>query len=278
MSVGEATLSLKRRRISCIICAYNEADRIGEVLSAIVGHQLLDEIIVVDDGSTDETAARLAAFSGVTLISYTANRGKTYALARGVAAARSEYLMLLDADLTGISAGDIAALAEPVLTGAADVSLSLRRNSLGIYRMMGLDFVSGERVVPRRLLSDASESMAQMPRWSGEVFMNERIIHRRLRVAIVDWSGVSHTPKRLKAGPWRGAMDDLRMVGDALKMLTPAGVIRQNLALLELARPKTRRRKRPSAPLWPTIAPGALWSRKAAAKTKRSRGAWRLMD
>jgi glycosyltransferase involved in cell wall biosynthesis len=273
-------LSLKRRRISCIICAYNEADRIGEVLTAIVGHQLLDEIIVVDDGSTDETAARLAAFSGVTLISYTSNRGKTYALARGVAAARCDYLMLLDADLTGISAAHVAALAEPVLTGAADVSLSLRGNSLGIYRMMGLDFVSGERVVPRRLLSDASESMAQMPRWSGEVFMNERIIRRRLRVAIVDWSEVSHTPKRLKAGAWRGTIDDLRMVGDALKLLTPAGVIRQNLALLELARPQTRRRKRSRSPLWPSIAPGALWSstRKSAVKTKRSRGAWRLMD
>lgn len=266
---------MKRRRISCIICAYNEAERIGEVLRAIIGHQLLDEIIVVDDGSTDDTAAILSKFSGVTLISYNSNRGKTYALARGVAAAQGDYLMLLDADLTGIGPAHIAALAEPVLSGEADVSLSLRANSLGIYRMMGLDFVSGERVVPRRLLSDASETMTSMPRWSGEVFMNERIIRRRMRVAIVDWIGVSHTPKRLKAGAWRGAIDDLRMVGDALKMLSPAGVIRQNLALLELSRPMSRARRRGRAPLWPALAPPPLlWSRKAAAKAKRARSGW----
>jgi glycosyltransferase involved in cell wall biosynthesis len=231
----ERAVGLTDKGVSCIICAYNEADRIGQVLAAIAEHPLFEEIIVVDDGSTDETAARVAAFPGVQLISYPINRGKTYALARGVAAATSDHLMLLDADLTGVAPHDIDALAGPVLTGAADVSLSLRANSLGLYRLLGLDFVSGERVLPRRLLADAAEAMANLPRWGGEVFMNERIIHGGLRVAVVDWSGVSHTPKHIKTGSFRGVWEELRMVGDALKVLTPAGVVRQNVALLKLA-------------------------------------------
>lgn len=42
--------------ISCIIPAYNEAPRIGAVLDAVLGHPLIDEVIVIDDGSTDGTA------------------------------------------------------------------------------------------------------------------------------------------------------------------------------------------------------------------------------
>ncbi|HEY2662222.1 MAG TPA: glycosyltransferase family 2 protein [Caulobacteraceae bacterium] len=224
-----------KERISCVICAYNEADRIGPVLAAISGHPLFAEIIVVDDGSTDDTAAKVSAFDGVTLISYPINRGKTYALARGVEAATCDHLMLLDADLAGVGAADIQALADPVLRGSADVSLSLRSNSLGLYRLMGIDFVSGERVVPRRLLADLAQAMMQLPRWGGEVFINEQIIEQGLRVAVVDWPNVSHTLKRHKVGAWRGAINDLDMIGDALRVLTPAGVIRQNLALWKLA-------------------------------------------
>jgi cellulose synthase/poly-beta-1,6-N-acetylglucosamine synthase-like glycosyltransferase len=43
-------------RLSCIIPAYNEAARIGAVLDAVLGHPWIDEVIVVDDGSTDQTA------------------------------------------------------------------------------------------------------------------------------------------------------------------------------------------------------------------------------
>src|SRR5262249_24215318 len=101
--------------ISCIICAYNEADRIGRLLRAVVGHPLIDEIIVVNDGSTDQTEARARAFPGVSVVSIHPNGGKTQALTCGIAVAKSEYLMLLDADLDGLTAGAINRLAEPVL-------------------------------------------------------------------------------------------------------------------------------------------------------------------
>jgi glycosyltransferase involved in cell wall biosynthesis len=227
-------VNLPRASLTAIICAYNEADRIGRVLETIVDHPLFGEIIVVDDGSTDATAAKVEAFPQVTLISYPINQGKTYALARGIEAAGCDHLMLLDADLAGMRRQDIEALARPVLTGRADVSLSLRRNSLGLYRMMGLDFVSGERVLPRSLLAGDAVEMMSLPRWGGEVFINQKIINHGLRVSVVDWRSVSHTPKGQKVGAWQGVIGELGMMGDALRLLSPLGVVRQNMALLRL--------------------------------------------
>lgn len=224
------------RRISCVICAYNEAQRIGAVLAAASGHPLLHEIIVVDDGSTDDTAARAERFADVAVIKLHPNQGKTLALAAGVAAASGDFVMLLDADLDGLTAPDLSRLAEPVLDGGADASISLRGDSLALYRAFGLDFVSGERVLPRALFGDPAQSMAGLPRWGCEVFINERIIALGLRVAVVDWRHVFHTPKHRKVGAWQGMAEELRMVGDALRVLSPAGVLRQHVELKRLSR------------------------------------------
>ncbi len=221
--------------ISCIICVYNEGERIKAILSAVYGHPGLSEIIVVNDGSTDETEAVLAAYPDIKLITYSPNRGKTYAMARGIAAARGEYLMFLDADLSGVEPRHIDALAEPVRRGKAEATISLRSNSLALYRALGLDFVSGERVVPTWLLADAPEIMESLPRWGAEAFINERIIAARMRLAVVDWPTVVNVRKHTKIGLVRGALAELKMIGDAVGLLTPLGLVRQNYCLLRQA-------------------------------------------
>jgi hypothetical protein len=220
--------------ISCIVCAYNEADRIRNILDVIVGHPALSEVIVVNDGSTDATATLLASYPQIRVLSHTPNRGKTYALSRGVGAARFDHLMLLDADLAGVTAADIDALAAPVMKGEADVSISLRSNSLWIYRRLGLDFVSGERVAPKSLLKDAVETMERLPRWGGEAYINELIIQQGYRLAVVNWPRVFNIRKFRKAGLVRGTLAEIGMIWDATVVLTPWGIIRQNLKLLSL--------------------------------------------
>lgn len=227
--------------ISCIVCAYNEAERIDRILEAALNHPLITEVIVVNDGSTDDTHARVAAYPDVRLISYPDNRGKTHALACGIAAAQCEHLMFLDADLNGLEAEDLDALAAPVLSGKADVSISLRGNSLGVYKLMGLDFISGERVIPARLVREAAQKMLEMPRWSGEVFMNELIIGQNLRVAVVEWPQVRHTPKSEKTSAWKGFVEEVHMIGDTVKTLTLRGLVRQNVAMLKLTSKRPRR-------------------------------------
>jgi glycosyltransferase involved in cell wall biosynthesis len=238
-SDSSATEESEIKGISCVVCAYNEADRIRNILDVIVGHPALTEVIVVNDGSTDATEALLRSYPTIRLLSHTPNRGKTFALSRGIAAARCGHLMLLDADLAGIKAADIDALAAPVMRGEAEVSISLRSNSLWIYRQLGLDFVSGERVVPKWLLQSAVAAMQKLPRWGGEVFMNEIFIRQGCRIAVVRWRRVLNIRKYQKVGAWRGALAEAKMIADATRVLTPLGLITQNLKLLKQVNRRT---------------------------------------
>jgi glycosyltransferase involved in cell wall biosynthesis len=234
------------RGISCVVCAYNEAARIQNILDVIVGHPALTEVIVVNDGSTDATQALLDRYPTVRKLTHSPNRGKTYALSRGIAAARCDHLMLLDADLAGITPADIDALAAPVMRGEAEVSISLRSNSLWLYRRIGLDFVSGERVAPKWLLAGAVEAMQRLPRWGGEVYMNQIFIRQACRIAVVKWSRVVNIRKYEKSGWLRGTLAEAKMIADAASVLTPFGLVRQNLQMLKLI-PRRSWRARVSA-------------------------------
>ena len=56
--------------LSIVIPTYNEKERIGAVLDIICKHPLIDEIIVVDDGSTDNTASVLSNFSNIKILTH----------------------------------------------------------------------------------------------------------------------------------------------------------------------------------------------------------------
>ncbi len=84
--------------VSFVIAAFNEAPTIGAVIAGIRTHTSnLLEVIVVDDGSADETGA-VAAATGATVIRLPRNRGKGEALRAGIRAATGDVLMFIDAD------------------------------------------------------------------------------------------------------------------------------------------------------------------------------------
>ena len=161
-------------RLTCLIPAWNEAARLHGVLGAVRGHPLLDRVLVVDDGSTDGTAD-VARAMGVEVLALPANGGKTAALAAGIAALEGGYALLLDADLIGLTQDAVTALAEPVLSGQAGASLSLRGNAPGLWRAIGVDYISGERVLPVALLKAVVPELATLPRFGFEVFLNRQL-------------------------------------------------------------------------------------------------------
>lgn len=124
--------------VSIFIPAYNEGAAIGPVLKDVI--EVMEplgrayEIIVVDDGSTDDTQARCEAFPNVRVISHDGNRGEGAARTTGVLAARGKYVVTTDADGT-YPAEAIPAMLEKLDEGY-DMVIGARRQEAGTMRLL----------------------------------------------------------------------------------------------------------------------------------------------
>jgi glycosyltransferase involved in cell wall biosynthesis len=222
-----------KNKISCIIPAYNEADRIGNVLRVLQKHPLIDEVIVVNDGSKDNTDNVVKKFKSVRLISYKKNRGKTFALLKGIKASKNNILMFIDSDLIGLQPKNITDLISSVKSSKADVSISIKGNSLAIFKLLGLDFVSGERVFHKKLLGDINE-LSKLAGFGFESFLNRKIIKNNLRIKIVSWKNVSHARKSEKIGWVKGTLGEFSMLLQIIKTIGISGIVYQNLKMRSL--------------------------------------------
>ncbi len=145
---------MKRLGISAIIAAYNEEKTIAEVLGVLTRNPLINEVIVVSDGSTDATVDISRNFD-VTTIALRENRGKGYAMRVGVDYARHNMLFFVDGDMFHLTDDHIAALVVPVLRGECDMNIGVRnrgpiRNFLHLQMKVG-PVLSGIRVMRREV-------------------------------------------------------------------------------------------------------------------------------
>lgn len=110
-------------KLSVIIPCFNERGTIHEIVAAVKAVNLADEIIIVDDGSTDGTRELLAEWPEdpqVRIIYHTHNQGKGAAVRTGFAAAKGDIMMIQDADLE-YDPRDYPTLLKPILEGRAKV-------------------------------------------------------------------------------------------------------------------------------------------------------------
>lgn len=106
------------KRVAVAIPARDEERTVGAIVAEIVDllvhrHPVVDQVVVVDDGSTDSTAD-VARSAGATVIT-TARRGKGQALRRAVESADAEVIVFLDADVANFGHHFVTARVEPTL-------------------------------------------------------------------------------------------------------------------------------------------------------------------
>lgn len=212
------------QRVSCVIAAYNEGPRIAHVLRTVIGHPLVHEIIVVDDGSADNTREVVSRFPQVRLLALEKNGGKSHAVAEGIQKATGEFIFLLDADLAGLSSEYLTNLIEPVASGKADISISLRGNTFIVWRWIGLDYISGERVLPKEFIHPLLKRISELHGFGLEVYMNKFIVKQKSRIAIVRWDTAESAFKHQTPGQWwlLGIKKDyIRMAWLVMKTIPP---------------------------------------------------------
>ncbi|GAA4592120.1 hypothetical protein GCM10023194_53160 [Planotetraspora phitsanulokensis] len=222
-----------------VIPAKDEADRIGATVTAALKLPGVDLVVVVDDGSADETG-RVARAAGARVVRHSRNKGKAAAMESGAEAVQlldedvPRNLLFLDADL-GETASAAHALITPVRAGAADMTIAVFATRVklgghgivvrlardGIKRLTGWEPaqpLNGQRCLTRAAF-EAAQPLAHG--FGVETGMTIDLLTKRFRVVEVEVE-MAH---RATGTDWRAQMHrakQFRDVGRALAAREPA--------------------------------------------------------
>ena len=221
------------RTVTAVIPAWNEATTVGAVVYAALDARLVDDVVVVDNASSDGTAT-VAAAHGARVV-YEPVPGKGEAMRAGVtAAADADVIVFLDADLVGLQPHHVDRLVAPVLDGDADMACGLfdRGPLANPVFLRRLPVLTGQRAV-RRWLFDQLDA-DDVRGYRVEAALNSLVAQRGLVRHDEIVPGLWHRTKQEKLGsPVVGHATKLMMLATACwsyvrfavarRVLQPAG-------------------------------------------------------
>lgn len=182
------------RKVSAIVPAYNEEKNIAQVLHALTKSKFINEIICVNDGSSDKTLSIIRSFKGIRIVNLRRNHGKGFAVARGVEKAQGEIVLLADADIIGLNDALIKSLIEPVQKGECDVVFA----HPNLYFLDKITIpLTGERAYFKKDLLPHLDNISKHSLGSLEFYLN--FVFKDKKIKIVPFpNGVRHPFKEEK--------------------------------------------------------------------------------
>lgn len=209
---------MARPNVVVIVPAYNEEETIGSVLSVLVGHPMVGEVVVVSDGSTDQTAEQ-ARSCGARVVELPDNLGKGAAMQAGISVSSADVVLFLDADLIGLRPEHVDRMLRPVLEGEAQMSVGVfegGRTSTDLAQAIA-PFLSGQRAVQRKLLSDLDDLGESG--YGVEVALTRYMRRTSGQVQEVVLHDLTHRLKEEKRGLIKGFAARMKMYWEIVKYL-----------------------------------------------------------
>lgn len=177
--------------VSAIVPAHNEEKNIRNILTTLTQSSYVDEVICINDGSTDQTGDIIRQVQNVTTIHLLKNHGKAYAVAKGVEKARGNIVLLVDADIKGFSDQSIKKLVYPLKRGTHDIAIGY----LAHLEELFFRSLTGERAYFRKDLFPHLSKFKDKG-YGLELYLNYAFRHKRIKVFLL--KGVKNTFRHKK--------------------------------------------------------------------------------
>jgi glycosyltransferase involved in cell wall biosynthesis len=200
----------------CIIPAYNEERTIGNVIETVKSVDLVDDIIVISDGSIDRTA-KIARGLGVFTIESNINRGKGAALKIGIDNTNADVLLFLDADLIGLNQEHVNNLIYPVLNNEVDMTVGVFENGrfLTDLAQKVAPNLSGQRALKKCLIQSINNM--DITRYGIEVALTRMADREHYNYKTVCLKDMTHIMKEEKLGLAKGFAERMKMYWQIIK-------------------------------------------------------------
>jgi len=206
-------------KISVIICAYNEEKTVKEVVTTVCDY-FFDEVIVVNDGSTDGTDKILTELLNLPSLKYIAlpeNKGKGYAMAIGIENSTGDIIVFIDADLSNIKEEHFEQLITPIFNNECDMVLGQATETLIDYKFNPFKSFTGERAMLKKDILPILEEM-KTSKFGVETLINLYFQAHEKSVKYIVLEGLKHPTKFDKANGKSQAIKEFVLEGHQIAL------------------------------------------------------------
>lgn len=160
-------------KISAVVPVFNEEATVASIVNLLTNHSLVNEVICVDDASTDKSSEILDEFGKkIITIRLPKNKGKGYALAKGIEKASGEIILFLDSDLGKLKNEHISALVNPLIQRKTKAVLGHTKEIDKLWQQLLFQGVlTGQRAYFRKDLLPHLNEMSKT-KYGIEVYLN----------------------------------------------------------------------------------------------------------